>query len=352
MQHHTIRIGKRNVGEGEPCFIIAEAGVNHNGDIRLAKSLVDAACEAGADAIKFQTFRASRLVTRDAEKAEYQVKNDAAGETTQFGMLEKLELSEEDFRALSAYAKKKGILFLSTAFDEESLDLLIRLHVPAFKIPSGEITNIPSIARIAREKKPVILSTGMSTLDEVEDAVRCLQEHGCREIILLHCTTSYPAPPASVNLRVMDTLRDTFRLPVGYSDHTEGCLVPVAAVARGASLIEKHLTLDRTLAGPDHAASIEPAELKRLITAIRKLETVLGTGEKRPDACEIGNRAVVRKSVVAAEQIPRGSVLTASMLALKRPGTGIGPKYLKELLGKRATMTIEKDTLIARDMIE
>lgn len=346
-----ISIGNKKIGEGEPCFIIAEAGVNHNGDLTLARKLIDVACESGADAIKFQTFKTSHLVTRDAEKADYQKKNSGSG-TTQFEMLKKLELSRKDFTSLSAYAKTKGILFLSTAFDEESVDLLIRLGVPAFKIPSGEITNVPCLEKIARQKKPVILSTGMSTLEEVRDAVLCLQEHGCREIILLHCTTSYPAPPESVNLRVLDTLRMEFHLPVGYSDHTEGILVPVAAAARGACVIEKHITLDRTLTGPDHAASIEPAVLKEMIVAIRQVELALGSHEKKPDACEIRNRDVVRKSVVAREDIPRGTVLLESMLTLKRPGTGIEPRFLKSLVGKRVKTTIEKDTLITRDMIE
>jgi sialic acid synthase SpsE len=267
-------------------------------------------------------------------------------------MLKNLELSESDFKKLSVYAKRKGIVFLSTAFDEESLDLLIQLGVPAFKIPSGEITNFPMMEKIARGKRPVILSTGMSTLDEVKDAVACLQEHGCCEIVLLHCTTSYPAPAESVNLRVLDKLHGIFHLPVGYSDHTEGILVPVAAVARGACVIEKHITLNRTLPGPDHAASIEPDELKRMVETIRKVELALGTNEKRPDPCEIGNRDVVRKSVVAAESIRKGAILRESMLALKRPGTGIEPKSLKNLVGKHVKTTIEKDTLISWDMIE
>jgi len=346
----TITIGDKKIGDGEPCFIIAEAGVNHNGDLALAKKLIDAAAGSGADAIKFQTFRASHLVTRDARKADYQKKNDPDG-ATQFTMLENLELPESDFKKLSAHAKRKGIIFLSTAFDDGSLDLLIRLGVPAFKIPSGEITNFPMMEKIARGKKPVILSTGMSTLEEVKSAVACLRDHGCSEIVLLHCTTSYPAPAGSVNLRVLDTLRGAFHLPVGYSDHTEGILVPVAAVARGACVIEKHITLDRTLPGPDHAASIEPNELKRMVVAIRKVEQALGTDEKRPYPCEIRNRDVVRKSVVAAEPIRKGAILRESMLALKRPGTGIEPRFMKDLAGKRTTRAIEKDTLITWDMI-
>lgn len=347
-----IRIGNnKKIRDRGPCFIIAEAGVNHNGDIGIAKALIDAAVEAGADAVKFQTFRAEELVTLTAEKAGYQKENDPS-ETTQYNMLKKLELSERDFRTLSGYAKKKGILFLSTAFDDESLDVLIRLRVPAFKIPSGALTDFFCLERIAHQKKPVFLSTGMATLGEVRDAVTCLQDQGCTDIVLLHCTTSYPAPLESVNLRAMDTLRETFRLPVGYSDHTEGILVPVAAVARGACVIEKHLTLDRTLPGPDHAASIEPDELKEMIVAIRRAEKALGTAVKKPARCEIENRSVVRKSVVAAGQIRKGSVIQLPHLALKRPGTGIEPKYLKDLVGKRAKTTIKKDTLISWDMIE
>jgi N-acetylneuraminate synthase len=346
-----ISIGNKKIGELEPCFIIAEAGVNHNGNISSARRLIDAASDAGADAVKFQTFKTENLVTPYAEKAEYQEKNDPT-EMTQFEMLKKLEFSEAEFKKLSTHAKKKGIVFLSTAFDDESLDLLVRLDVPAFKIPSGEITNFPCMDKIAMQKKPVILSTGMSTMEEVKEAVTYLQEHGCRDIILLHCTTSYPAPLKSVNLRVLDTLRDVFHLPVGYSDHTEGILVPIAAVARGASVVEKHFTLDRTLPGPDHAASIEPDELKTMISVIRKVEQVLGTSDKKPESCEISNRNVVRKSVVASENIPKGSLLSESMLTLKRPGTGIEPKYLQDLVGKRVKKAINKDTLISRDMIE
>lgn len=347
----AVKIQDRMVGDNHPCFIIAEAGVNHNGDPVLARQLIDVASKAGADAIKFQTFKAENLVTPYAEKAEYQKKNDSSV-GTQFQMLKNLELAESDFKELSAYAKKKGIVFLSTAFDEESIDVLIRLDVPAFKIPSGEITNFPCIKKIASEKKPVILSTGMSTLDEVREAVRCLQQNGCRNIVLLHCTTSYPAPLNSVNLRAMDTLRQVFHIPVGYSDHTEGILVPIAAVARGACVIEKHITLDRTLPGPDHAASIEPDELKKMILALRQVEQALGTSVKKPESCEMPNRNVARKSIVAGESIPEGTLLSAAMLSFKRPGSGIEPKYLHDLVGKRTKRIIEKDALISWEMVE
>lgn len=350
-QTPAVKIQDRIVGDDHPCFVIAEAGVNHNGDSKLAYRLIDVACEAGADAIKFQTFKAENLVTHYAEKAEYQKKNDSSS-NTQYQMLKNLELTESDFQKLSEYARTKGIIFLSTAFDEESIDTLIRLEVPAFKIPSGEITNMPSIKKIAREKKPVVLSTGMSTLEEVHDAVRCLQRNGCRQIILLHCTTSYPAPLDSVNLRAMDSLRGVFHLPVGYSDHTEGILVPVAAVARGACVIEKHITLDRTLPGPDHAASLEPGELKEMISTLRQVERALGNPKKKPESCEILNRNVARKSIVAGVDIPAGTRLTSSMLAFKRPGIGIEPKYLQDIVGKRTTQAIKKDALLLWDMVE
>ena len=348
---HAITIQDRLVGDEHPCFVIAEAGVNHNGDPGLAYRLIDAACVAGADAIKFQTFKAENLVTPYAEKAEYQKKNDSST-GTQYQMLKNLELTEDDFKKLSGYARTKGLIFLSTAFDEESVDVLIRLGVPAFKIPSGEITNFPYIKKIAREKKPVILSTGMSTLDEVLEAVRCLQQNGCREIVLLHCTTSYPAPLDSVNLRAMDTLREALHLPAGYSDHTEGILVPVAAVARGACVIEKHITLDRTLPGPDHAASLEPGELREMVSALRQVELALGSPEKRPDSCEIPNLKVARKSIVAGADIPEGTCISTSMLVLKRPGSGIEPGRLSDLVGRRTTRAIKKDALISWDMVE
>jgi len=348
---HKILLGNKKIGIGEPCFIIAEAGVNHNGDLTLAKKLIDMAYDAGADAIKFQTFRAAHLVTRNAEKAEYQKINDKTT-TTQYQMLKKLEFSKAEFKKLQSYAKKKGLIFLSTAFDDESIDLLAALKVPAYKVPSGEITNTPYLKKIASKNKPIIMSTGMSTMTEVEDALNQLRQYGCNEIILLHCTTSYPAPLESVNLRVLDTLNKTFGIPVGYSDHTEGIIVAIAAVARGACIIEKHITLDRTLPGPDHAASLEPVELKKMICAIRDVEKALGVPEKKLESCEVSNRRLVRKSIVAACDISKGSVLSETMLTQKRPGTGIEPKYTQDLVGKRVKNTIIKDSLIAWDMIE
>jgi len=344
-------INNRNVGVHQPCFIIAEAGINHNGDLALAKRLIDEASQAGSDAVKFQTFKPENLVSLNAEKAEYQKRNDNLLES-QFEMLKKLELTADQFKILAQHAKKKGIIFLSTAFDNDSLEVISRLNVPVFKIASGEITNFPFLKKVALKKKPIILSTGMSTLEEVREAVTFLKEHGCRAIILLHCTTSYPAPRESVNLRVMDALRHEFHVPVGYSDHTEGIHIPIAAVARGACLIEKHFTLDRTLPGPDHAASLEPDEFKQMVSAIREIESALGDGEKKLQLCEVGNRVVVRKSIVAAQKISSGSIITEDMLAIKRPGTGIEPKYLNNLIGKSVVCAINKDTVITWDMIQ
>ncbi len=346
-----IQIDQKYIGKNCPCLIIAEAGVNHNGDVSLAQRLIDAASAAGADAVKFQTFKTENLVTIDAEKAEYQKQSDFTSDT-QFDMLKKLELSETDFRVLSDYTKQKGMIFLSTAFDEDSVELLSRLNVPAYKIPSGEITNLPLLKKIALNKKPVILSTGMATISEIMEAIETLKKFGCNEIVLLHCTTSYPAPPESVNLRVIKTLMDHFSLFTGYSDHTSGTVIPVAAVAMGACIVEKHLTLDHNLPGPDHKASIEPDEFKRMVCAIREVESAMGDGKKKIEPCEQGNRKIVRKSIVALSSINKGSIILEDMLTLKRPGTGIEPKYFKNLIGKRAKCRIKKDTVITWDMTE
>ena len=346
-----ITIGQSEVGEKRPTFIIAEAGVNHNGEMPLAKELIDAAAGAGADAIKFQTYITDNLVTGTAEKAAYQTVRDPST-SSQYEMLKNLELSEENFSELSRYAAKNGILFLSTAFDSESLAILSRIGVPAYKIPSGEITNLPYLKEIAARQKPVLLSTGMSTIAEIEEALSCLRTHGCREIILLHCTTSYPTPLDSVNLLVIGALKERFGVPVGYSDHTEGILVPIAAVALGACVIEKHLTLDRNLPGPDHRASVEPAEFSSMVLAIRGVESALGSREKQPQECERENRNVARKSIVAARMIPAGTQLTPALLTIKRPGTGIEPKFLDTLAGKRARTDIKKDSVISSDMVE
>jgi len=346
-----IKIEDRIIGPQNPCFIIAEAGVNHNGDITLAKKLIDAAVEAGANAVKFQTFKAENVVTLTADKAEYQKNTTGTGES-QYEMIKKLELSEADFWDLSKYAKTAGIIFLSTPFDEDSVELLDQIGVPAFKIPSGEITNVPLLKKIAQKSKPIIMSTGMATLGEVEEAVNYLKKYGADEIILLHCTTSYPAPVESVNLRAMETLRCAFQVPVGYSDHTEGITIPIAAAAMGACVIEKHFTLDRTLTGPDHKASLEPQELTLMVKAIRDVEHALGNGIKCPNEDEEKINQVARRSIVANRDINEGEVLTKEDLAIKRPGTGIEPKYVDSIAQKKVIVSILRDQVITWDMIE
>ncbi|MFC1931518.1 N-acetylneuraminate synthase [Chloroflexota bacterium] len=340
-----IRISNRFIGEGEPCFIIAEAGVNHNGDISLAKQLIDVAKEAGADAVKFQTFTTERIVTRYAEKTQYQ-KETTSSEEAQFEMIKKLELSGGDFKELSAHAQNRGIFFLSTPFDEGSVDLLDKLRVPAFKVGSGEITNFPLIRYIARKKKPVILSTGMALLDEIEEALAAIRQEGMNEITLLHCVSSYPTRVEDTNLRAIETLRNTFKLPVGLSDHTLGISIPIAAVALGACIVEKHFTLDNNLPGPDQRASLEPAELKQMVKAIRDVEKAMGDGIKRPTKEEAENKKASRRSIVAEVEIPAGTVITEEMLDLKRPGTGIEPKQLGIIIGRRAARHIKPGELI------
>lgn len=353
-------------------FVIAEAGVNHNGDLALAEKLVDVAAASGADAVKFQTFQAARLVSKHARKAAYQERTTGEDES-QLAMIEKLELPEAHHHVLKARAVAKNIAFLSTPFDEESVDLLTKVGVDRLKVSSGDLTNGPLLERIAAVGLPVVLSTGMGDLGEVEEALdrlaagylahagaglalgqsrkrlshrpdaRVLLE---RNLTILHCTTEYPAPPSQVNLRAMQTLKDAFGLPIGYSDHTAGIAVSLAAVALGATLIEKHFTLDKNLPGPDHAASLTPPELDELVSGIRVIEAALGDGRKRPTEAEIPNIAVARRSIVAKKAIAAGEVLTRENLVLKRPGTGISPMRLDELLGKRALRAYEEDELI------
>jgi N,N'-diacetyllegionaminate synthase len=329
-------------------LIIAEAGVNHNGSIDLAVQLIDAAKASGADAVKFQTFRADRIATRSAEKANYQQRQAADGES-QFEMLQRLELDAAAHRRLFDYCRKTAIQFLSSPFDIQSIDLLDTLEVPLLKIPSGEITNLPFLERIAAKGRPVILSTGMSTLGEVEEAVQVLRAGGVSEITLLHCVTEYPAPYAEINLRAMQTLKSAFGLPVGYSDHTPGIEIAIAAVALGAEVIEKHFTLDRSLPGPDHSASLEPKEFKQMVAAIRNVESALGDGIKKPALCELPNIPVARKSVVAARALRAGQKLAAADLDVKRPGTGLSPKLLTALVGRTLRTNIEPDELILWD---
>ena len=325
--------------------------MNHNGDVNLAKKLIDEAADAGVDAVKFQTFHAEDVVTCSALKADYQ-KNATSLNESQFEMIKKLELSDDSFQELSDYTKERNILFLSTPFDERSVDLLDQIGVPAFKIPSGEITNFPLLKKIAGKKKPVILSTGMATLGEIEAAFHHLKKWGSENIILLHCTTSYPASMKSANLCAMETLRCAFQVPVGYSDHTEGITIPIAAAAMGACTLEKHFTQDKTLPGPDHKASLDPSELRAMVKAIRDVETARGTGIKGPNDEEEIIKKVARRSIVAQCEIRVGDMLKESDLTTKRPGTGIDPKYIELIVQKKAKTQIQKDQVINWDMIE
>lgn len=326
-------------------YIIAEAGVNHNGSLEIAKKMVDAAGKAGADAIKFQTFKAENIVTKNASRAEYQVKN-TGEDTSQYYMLKKLELSYDDFRELKAYCDDSGIEFLSTPFDLESIDFLQELGIRFLKIPSGEITNFPYLRKIGQTGMPVIMSTGMSTLEEVGEAIKVLREYGSNEISLLHCTTEYPAPLDSVNLKAMQTMTEAFNLPVGYSDHTSGIAVSVAAVAMGAVIIEKHFTLDRNMEGPDHKASLEPDELKAMVQSIRDVEMAMGTGEKGLSYSELKNVSVVRKSIVAKRAIRKGMLFSEDNLSVKRPGTGVNPMQWNKVIGLCAKRDYEEDEMI------
>jgi len=326
-------------------FIIAEAGVNHNGDLKIAKKLIDAAAQAGVDAVKFQTFKTENLVTKEAPKAAYQIHAEGDSES-QYSMLKKLELTQEMHQELLEYCKSKKIQFLSTPFDIDSIRYLDGLGMPIMKIPSGEITNYPYLREIAGLKKPVIMSTGMSEVEEIEAAIKVLKEGGTEDITLLHCNTEYPTPLEDVNLKVLPILSKKFGIKVGYSDHTMGIEVPIAAVALGACVIEKHFTLDRNMEGPDHKASLEPEELKNMVQAIRKIERALGTEEKRPSPSEIKNRGIARKSIVAGRDIQKGEILTEENITTRRPGTGISPMRWKEVLGQRAIKDFKQDELI------
>lgn len=350
MINRSINISGRKIGDGQPVFIVAEAGVNHNGSMTLAKKMIDAAKAAGADAVKFQTFKAEELATKRAPKAGYQKKR-VKGKS-HYEMLKELELSAEDFKQLSYYSSRKKIIFLSTPFDALSADLLDKIGMPAFKISSGEITNLPLLCRIAHFGKPIILSTGMASLSEVKNAVKAIFSLGNKKLILLHCTSSYPTRYEDVNLLAMKTLRKTFNVPVGYSDHTPGLETPVAAAALGAVVIEKHFTLDKKLEGPDHRASLSPEEFRKMVKTIRNIEKALGDGIKAPRKTEMAVQAVARKSIVALRNVSKGTQLSAEMLTIKRPGTGISPKYLNELTKRRAKTNIKRDQVITWDKIE
>ncbi len=328
-------------------LIIAEAGVNHNGDIAMACELVNAAAEAGADIVKFQTFKAERLVTPCAEKANYQLSS-VDLECSQYSMLKKLELTEEMHDILVEHCKKRGIKFLSTGFDIGCVSYLAELGQEQFKIPSGEITNVPYLRHIGQFKKPVILSTGMATLGEIEFALNVLEQSGIplSSLTVLHCNTDYPTTMSDVNLRAMIGIRDIFGVRVGYSDHTLGIEVPIAAVALGASVIEKHLTLDCCLPGPDHKASIEPHTFKEMVVAIRNIEAALGGTRKNPSCSELKNKNAVRKSLVAAAPIKEGETFTVSNLTVKRPGCGISPTYWDSFIGRKSQRNYEINELI------
>ncbi|ADL33176.1 N-acetylneuraminate synthase NeuB1 [Butyrivibrio proteoclasticus B316] len=325
-------------------IIIAEAGVNHNGNIEIAKKLIVKAKECGADIVKFQTAKLDSLVSKTAKMAEYQKEN-IGKEESQKEMLSKLLLSFETFEELADYCKEVGIQFLSTPFDIESIQFLDSMQ-NIWKVPSGEITNYPYLVEIARTGKDIILSTGMSTLQEVEDALNVLRQNGASEIILLHCTTNYPTPMQDVNLRAMLTLKEKFGCKIGYSDHTQGIEVPIAAVALGATVIEKHFTLDKNMEGPDHKASIEPDEFAQMVKSIRNIEKALGNGEKTPSQSEIANIAVARKSIIALKEIKAGEVFSEENITTKRPGTGINPMRWNEILGQKAKRDFAEDELI------
>ena len=329
-------------------LIIAEAGVNHNGSLELAKRLIDAAADARVDYVKFQTFKAENLVTKSAKQAEYQKKNIGDGNSNQYQMLKNLELSQADHEVLIEYCKQKGVRFFSTAFDLESIDYLTSLDLPLWKIPSGEITNYPYLRKIALQGKPVVLSTGMCDVTDIKSALDILIKFGLTkgQITILHCNTEYPTPFEDVNLRAMLTIKEEFGVKVGYSDHTRGIEVPIAAVALGAKVIEKHFTLDRNLPGPDHQASLEPDELKAMVDSIRNIEKALGDGEKKVTASEGKNIAIARKSIVAACPIRKGEIFSEKNLTVKRPGTGINPMRWEEIVGTIAIRDYNEDELI------
>lgn len=328
-------------------LIIAEAGVNHNGDIELAKKLIDVAVAAGADIVKFQTFKAESLVTFNAKMADYQIEN-THKDQSQYELLKKLELSHDDFKILQKYCVQKGIRFFSTGFDIESLEFLKTLGMGLWKVPSGEITNRPYLEFLGKQNEPLILSTGMAYLAEIEEAINVLHSAGLKKdlITVLHCNTDYPTPFADVNLRAMQTIKNELSVKIGYSDHTAGVEVSVAAVALGATVIEKHFTLDKKMEGPDHLASLDPDELKQLVTSIRNIEKALGDPEKKPSNGESKNRTVARKSIVAKADIPAGQLFSMENVTCKRPGLGISPMLINMVIGTKAKRNFSKDELI------
>lgn len=347
---NTIQIGKKKIGKNQPCFIIAEAGVNHNAELSLAKKLVDIAVDADVDAVKFQVFKPEGVTTKTADLAEYAEKN-IGKEMPQIDLLKNLALPYDDFKTLKDYCDDRNIIFLATPHSFDAIDFLERL-VPAYKFGSGDITNTPSLQYAARKKKPILLGTGMSTLQEVKHAVTAIQSEGNTQIVALHCTTNYPCAIEEVNLRAMITMQNQLNCLIGYSDHTLGMIVPIMAVTLGAVVLEKHITIDKNLAGPDHKASLEPHELKQMVTEIRNVEKAMGSFEKKPTDSEKKLMNIVRKSIVASENIKRGSLIDQKMLTFKRPGTGLQPTNMNKILGKKAKRTIAKDEIFQSDMVE
>lgn len=342
-----VTVGPWRLGSEERCVVIAEAGVNHNGDLGLAHRLVDVAASCGADAVKFQTFRAEAVLSPQAEKAAYQKETTGGGES-QLEMARRLELPFEAFVELAEHCRQRGVVFLSTPFDEESASFLDSLGVIAFKVSSGDLTNLPFLRRLAAFGRPLIVSTGMATLGEVERAV---EQCGRSSLVLLHCVSAYPAAAADVNLRAMETLHRAFGVPVGLSDHTEGIAVALAAAALGACMVEKHFTLDRTLPGPDHRASLEPQELAALVRGVREVREALGDGYKRPVRAERDTARVARRSLVAARDLVAGEVVTEEMIAIKRPGNGLAPALLPYVLGRRMAKAVRAGELISWEML-
>lgn len=348
---NPVTIKDFTLGPGAPCFIVAEAGVNHNGDIKIAHKLIDAAKNAGADAVKFQIFNTSSLVTPQTPKAEYQLKT-TRGETSQFSMLKQLELTQDEHEQLKRHCNQTGIVYLCTPYDVQSADFLDRIGVDAFKIASTDTINIPFLRRLAKKQRPMILSTGMATLGEIESSVTEIRKISqAPNLALLQCTSEYPAPVEDINLKAMKTMEIAFQCPVGFSDHTPGVGASAWAVAAGACIIEKHFTLDRSMAGPDHRASIEPDEMKRLVATVRNVENALGDGVKRIMPSEVKNRSKMHKSIVAARPITRGQVIGPDDLTCKRPGSGLPPKWWDRLLGKKAAQSIRQDELIGLQSI-
>ncbi len=352
MKKTFLKIGNKKVGQGQPVFIIAEAGVNHNGRLDLALKLVDEASKAGADAVKFQTFKAEQVVTGSGEMAAYQRRNTgSAGK--QLSLLRQLELKDDFYKPIIEYCKKRNIIFLSTPHGGfASVDFLQKLGVPAFKFGSGDLTNLPLLAYAAKFKKPMIISTGMATMAEIKEAANVVQKTGNNQIVVLHCTTNYPCPAKEVNLRAMPAIYKDIQLLVGYSDHTEGSQASVMAVTLGACMLEKHFTLDKNLSGPDHKASATPQELASLVAAVRSAEMMLGSNQKKPTKSELQFLPLIRKSIVAAKDIKKGEKFSIANLSIKRPGHGLEPRHYFKLVGKRATEDIIADTLLQRKHYE